>query len=280
MSERRLLSAPASTLERDLLRSWEEERAPAEIRERTIRRVAALAATATVSTAGATGLAKVAGASGKSAWGIASLLKGLAFAAVVGSTAYGVARATVDDRPSRTPSSSLVAPVGGGSSGAPSASATQSPPPEPATEVMNDDRAPPRARPVETVRPARKVAPAATARVTMAVREPAPPAARETPSSDPAPRPRAPRLGPELALLGEARAAIAAREPDRALALLDTFDRMYPASVLEPEAEVVRMEARIARGDRDKARALARDFVERHPGSPYLERVEAIRDSR
>lgn len=280
MSERRLLSEPTSTLERDLLRSWEEERAPAEIRERTIRRVAALAGTATVSTAGATGLVKMAAASGKSAWGMASVLKGLAFAVLVGSAAYGVARATVDDRPLATPSSPLVAPVGVGSTGASPVSTTPSAPLEPAAEARNDDPAPPRASPLDAARPARRVAPVADTRVAKTVREPAPPTVRETPPSEPTPRPRAPRLGPELALLAEARAAIAARETDRALALLDTFGREYPASVLETEAEVVRMEARIARGERDKARALARDFVERHPGSPYLGRVEAIRDSR
>ena len=39
----------------------------------------------------------------------------------------------------------------------------------------------------------------------------------------------------------------------------------------------MRMDILAARGDREKARALARDFVERRPLSPCIERVKAIR---
>ena len=50
----------------------------------------------------------------------------------------------------------------------------------------------------------------------------------------------------------------------------------YPAGTFRPEATVLRIEALAATGRRDEARALARDFVARHPASPLSERMARL----
>lgn len=84
-------------------------------------------------------------------------------------------------------------------------------------------------------------------------------------------------LSMQLGALSRVRAALAARDPSRALDLLAAFERRNPSSSLAEEATVLRVEALACTGRVTEARALGEAFAGSHAASPYLERVrEAI----
>jgi hypothetical protein len=102
-------------------------------------------------------------------------------------------------------------------------------------------------------------------------------------SASGAPKPVAPVTPPErgdlreeIRLIDAARAAVAARSSTQALSLLRRYSVSYPGGTFGQEAAVLRMEALEQSGQRDKARALARDFLSRHAGSPLAERVARV----
>ncbi len=80
----------------------------------------------------------------------------------------------------------------------------------------------------------------------------------------------------ELKLLDEARKAVASGDPKAALTALDTRDRKHSRGALGPEAEVLRVEALFAAGDRRAAAARAKRFLRQHPGSPHEGRVRTL----
>jgi len=83
-------------------------------------------------------------------------------------------------------------------------------------------------------------------------------------------------LRDEIALVDAARSSLEAGAPERALVLLRRYAASYPAGTFRPEAAVLRIESLAATGRRDEARALARDFVARHPASPLSERMARL----
>jgi hypothetical protein len=83
-------------------------------------------------------------------------------------------------------------------------------------------------------------------------------------------------LSAELAAIDEARAALRAGDPTRALSLLDDFDRRFPHATLAPEAHVARIEALVAKGERVRARRLAARFFDAHRESPARARVQRL----
>ncbi|WP_437877439.1 hypothetical protein [Sorangium sp. So ce513] len=92
--------------------------------------------------------------------------------------------------------------------------------------------------------------------------------------------PRAPETGlstlaSELSLLDTARRALRNGDPAAALALLDRHAREFAGAQLADEAAAIRVEALVSKGDREGARAAARRFLEAHPGSPHVDRVES-----
>ncbi|WP_433934309.1 hypothetical protein AB3662_07305 [Sorangium cellulosum] len=92
--------------------------------------------------------------------------------------------------------------------------------------------------------------------------------------------PRAPERNPstlasELALLDTARRALRSGDPAAAVALLDRHAREFAGAQLADEAAAIRVEALASKGDRAGARAAARRFLEAHPGSPHVDRVES-----
>jgi hypothetical protein len=127
--------------------------------------------------------------------------------------------------------------------------------------------------------------PAASARVPeVKAARPAAPArhVEEAPSAHPvesAAPPDPPDAGPaaslaaEAAVLREARAALGAGQPARALALLEERDRGFPRGRLGIEAEVLHIEALALSGDAAAARARAQAFIAAHPDTPYAQRV-------
>lgn len=91
-----------------------------------------------------------------------------------------------------------------------------------------------------------------------------------------APPPRAARHPDELALVSRAQRALAA-DPARALALAERHRRLYPDGGLAQEREVIAIEALRALGRGAEAKARARRFGRRYPGSAHLPRVEGQR---
>jgi len=87
-------------------------------------------------------------------------------------------------------------------------------------------------------------------------------------------------LRDEIALVDAARAAMTGGAPERALVLLHRYATSYPGGTFRPEVTVLRIEALAATGRRDEARALARDFVARHPDGPLAERVARLTATR
>jgi hypothetical protein len=108
--------------------------------------------------------------------------------------------------------------------------------------------------------------------------EPPQPASLEPPPPPPSPAPvvDARRLAAEVAALDVARGRIAAGDPTGALAALDGHRRDFADGVLRAEAEVLRIEALLRRGDSAAAVALGRRFLARTPHSPLAQRVRSL----
>jgi hypothetical protein len=126
-----------------------------------------------------------------------------------------------------------------------------------------------------------------------ATSEPPPPrAARRIPESAPRPNeaPAAePIAGPassgatpadpgtmeQLAALRAIRLLLASRDPARALASLDEFDRLHPSTPLKEEVAVLRIDALSDLGRAAEASALAAQFLRANPDSAYTRRVRS-----
>jgi len=109
---------------------------------------------------------------------------------------------------------------------------------------------------------------------------PPPPPAEDAPAPEAPPPSQAAldarRLAAEVALLDRARGALRTGDLAGALAALDEHAAGFADGALVPEATVIRIDVLVARGARDDARALARDFLTRYPRSPLATRVRAM----
>ncbi|MEP7050754.1 MAG: hypothetical protein ABJB12_10390 [Pseudomonadota bacterium] len=83
----------------------------------------------------------------------------------------------------------------------------------------------------------------------------------------------------ELALLEQARRALALHAPPSALQALNDYRAQFPEGSLQAEAAALRVEAVGQAGDRASAQRLARAFLASHPTSPLAARVRALSDS-
>ncbi|HEY0466427.1 MAG TPA: hypothetical protein VGC79_19590 [Polyangiaceae bacterium] len=81
-------------------------------------------------------------------------------------------------------------------------------------------------------------------------------------------------LAAQVALLDAARSAIASGAFAEALRLADRYRADYPNGELSPEAEVVAIEALVARKARQPASERAARFLARYPGDPHAARVK------
>lgn len=84
------------------------------------------------------------------------------------------------------------------------------------------------------------------------------------------------RLSDEVEALSRARSALAAGDPTRALTILDAYTATPRTHALDPEATILRIEALRASNQTTAARALARAFVDAHPGSAHATRLQAF----
>jgi TolA-binding protein len=102
-----------------------------------------------------------------------------------------------------------------------------------------------------------------------------------TPAAAPA-RPRSAQverdasLTAELAALEQARGAFLRRDYSQTLRLLDEYAQRFPKRRLGSEATVLRIEALAARGDRQSATRIGRDFLQSQPNGPYAQRVRSV----
>jgi outer membrane protein assembly factor BamD (BamD/ComL family) len=71
------------------------------------------------------------------------------------------------------------------------------------------------------------------------------------------------------------QAALDGADPDRALELLDAYQRSR-GSQLWAEAQLLRMEALSRAGKSEQASRLAEDFVASHPGNPLIDRARVF----
>jgi hypothetical protein len=82
------------------------------------------------------------------------------------------------------------------------------------------------------------------------------------------------RLKEETDFIANANRRLDAGQKSEALALLDEYDRRFPKGLLREEAAATRTIARCQNGGGRAAAAGARQFMDEHPRSPLLPRVE------
>lgn len=80
----------------------------------------------------------------------------------------------------------------------------------------------------------------------------------------------------ELALVEQARTALASGDASSCLGVLDRYSRVIRGGVFEREVAVMRIEALLARGERARAKALGETFLAKNPNSPYTDRVRSL----
>jgi hypothetical protein len=268
MSEpRRLLDGPATTpFERGLLESWASEQPSPAARARALSIAGVAAGTLAAATAATAAAASTSGAAAGAGVGVAAIAKwGVLLALVVGSAVGGVlvlSSARTADAPPRdappgaVPTSSLATATMTALAAQPSPIApTPTPPPSGEPKVVSPADLPaaapaaaPAALPVATV-------PAATSGAT---------ATRS--------------FAEEIASFDRARAALDAGDSDRAIALVETYERRFPAGTFLQEAEVLRVQALTRKGDSASARRVGQRFLAAHPTSPHAARIRAILD--
>jgi hypothetical protein len=243
-----LLEHGATPLEEHLLKHARKLGPGKGAMERTIAAVGAAAATGAVGSAAAAaitgrGLATVVARALAFKWYAIGAMTGLVVAEAVGV-------ATPEGPPRETSRVVAIASV----------SAMRPPAPPRVVSAAPPERAP-EAPPPRVDAPPRRETPGAVSAAPGATREPV---------SD---------LAAEITLLDEARDALSAGNPARALARLDEYDRI-PARRLAPEAAYIRIEALLASGDEPGAQAAARRFLAANPASPHAKRVRALLESR
>ncbi len=98
---------------------------------------------------------------------------------------------------------------------------------------------------------------------------------RHTEAATPKATPRV-SLEAEMAMLEEARSAIAAGKTAQAEATLDAYTRAFATRHFEQEVTVMRIEALVASNQRGVASSLAERFLTEHPTSPMARRVRSM----
>jgi hypothetical protein len=79
-----------------------------------------------------------------------------------------------------------------------------------------------------------------------------------------------------VAILERARRALFAGSPDATLRELDAYERSPDNAILHSEAELLRIEALVRKGNLGAAQALAKRSLQRAPNGPYSPRLREI----
>jgi hypothetical protein len=89
--------------------------------------------------------------------------------------------------------------------------------------------------------------------------------------------PRAsPGLAEEIAAIDRARSALTDGDPTRSLRLIDRYEQRFRNGAFVEEAEVLRIEAHLRRGERTAASRVGARFLAAHPSSLHAARVRAL----
>ena len=99
---------------------------------------------------------------------------------------------------------------------------------------------------------------------------------RDATSARPSARGASATFAEELALVTSARSALEGGDPAGCLAALKRYDDRFGNGTFADEADVLRMEAHAAAGNREIAMAAARRFLSTRPKSPYAARVRSL----
>jgi hypothetical protein len=86
----------------------------------------------------------------------------------------------------------------------------------------------------------------------------------------------APNVGKEVSTLDRAREALAAGDAPSALEALGQHESEFASGALGPEAELLRIQALLARREYNSAAVMARGFLMKNPKSPHVGRVRAL----
>ncbi len=85
-----------------------------------------------------------------------------------------------------------------------------------------------------------------------------------------------PDLREEIRLLDSARNAIKAQQAELALESLNVYAARFPSGAFKQEAAVLKIQAVALRGESGRASAMAKQFVESNPNSPYVGKASRI----
>ena len=96
------------------------------------------------------------------------------------------------------------------------------------------------------------------------------------PSPVRAPRPQPSALGEQVVELDRARRALGDGDAATALKRLDVYEARFPRGALRDEADVLRVEALLAAGDRAGAVRAGDRFLAAHAESPHAARVRSL----
>jgi hypothetical protein len=242
----RLAFDPSSEFAGVLLRAA-RRRAPEGARRRAVvAATAAAAATSLAAGAAAAGAGVVKGGSlGSLAWiGVAGMLGVGSMAAAVAIHGYEVSPSVRADDPASPQATALPTSR---AVPRPATTAVAQPPPAPAASVT-------------------AVEPEPSHPSTLAVA----PAPASSPSATASP------MTLELAMLDQARAALANGNPAGALSILDAYAARFPHASMAPEASMLRIEALVRAGDTAAARRVADAFLAHNPQSPYASRIGSL----
>jgi hypothetical protein len=83
-------------------------------------------------------------------------------------------------------------------------------------------------------------------------------------------------VGKEVSTLDRAREALAAGDTPSAFRALGQHESEFASGVLGPEAELLRIQALLARREYNSAAVMARGFLMKNPKSPHVGRVRAL----
>jgi TolA-binding protein len=174
-------------------------------------------------------------------------------------TAAGVAGNVVMSRPvASSATRAPLAPVSMPATAAPK-------PPEQPTEIAPIEPVATAAQPVEPAPPAvARVVPTSTSKT----------ATKAAPIED-APL-DAERLAEEVALVDQARGALARGDAGAALRALDEYEARFSERRFAPEALYLRMESLLRLGKSETARAVAERLAKRFPSSPHTARARQV----
>jgi hypothetical protein len=249
MSEPRRLLEAGGDFERSLLGAWQDEKPSPRARAELLALAGLTATAATAATTGTVGAATAAGGSiapKAAGLGGVALAKWLAVAVAVLLAATAAVVATRHDT-----APVLVAPR-----------STEAPPLATAALPVDAPAPPLAGAPLAPTVPVAPTAPVA-----------APRAAVPKPHDPPAPTST---LADQVSAMDRARAALEEGDAARALRLVDEYEAHFRGGAFQQEADVLRVEALVRRGDRAGAQRAGARFLAAHPQSPHASHVRAL----